>query len=201
MSQNGNKPIKAEQADRETELEQLRKEELSPHQEKAIELKLDGEPHSEIAQHSQVDRSRQTVSNWFNNNQHVKRAYRLRLEQKWGQAIDDSVGAVPKAIENIREEIASGDIDASFELLKAIGLYGEIHGVHKERQDAEVVKDEFSQRLLRTINRVDDKAHVIQSLNTIVKELSEDELSSLALALHDEERKEKLFGQIDGRSE
>jgi hypothetical protein len=95
---------------------------LSVEQENAIDVLLTGKTDRETAE--AVGVSRWTVQQW--RTQHP--LFRATLEQKraevWRGAQEKLRSLLRRAVENLGAAVEAGDLKASVELLKAVGMYG-----------------------------------------------------------------------------
>jgi hypothetical protein len=96
---------------------------LSIEQRNAIDLLIVGKSDQETA--DAVGVTRQTIFAWRTS--HL--VFQSELEQArgalWRLSAEQLRGMMSKALENIAAVIEKGDVKASFELLKAVGIYGD----------------------------------------------------------------------------
>jgi hypothetical protein len=115
-------------------------QELSIAQRNAIDLLIVGKTDQETA--DLVGVTRQTVQVW--RTEHL--LFQSELEQArgllWRVTAERLRGLMAKALDNIAKALDEGDVKASFELLKATGLYGspEINSVSDWRIDKRITQ-------------------------------------------------------------
>jgi hypothetical protein len=96
---------------------------LTHEMESAIDLLLTGKSDREVAE--LVGVSRWTVQGWRTSHPLFKATLAQRREEIFGGAVDRLCSLLAKALDNIAAEIeADGNVRWSFELLRAVGLYG-----------------------------------------------------------------------------
>jgi hypothetical protein len=95
---------------------------LSPEQEAAITLLLEGRTDQEVA--DIIGKARETVWRWKNNVPYFMASLEARRQEVFGVAVQRLRNLLSKAIDNIAKDIEDGDVKSSFELVKATGLHG-----------------------------------------------------------------------------
>jgi hypothetical protein len=95
---------------------------LSVEQENAIDLLLTGKPDREVAEQTGV--TRWTVQGWRTSHPLFMATLAQRRETLFSGAVDRMRSLLSKALDNITGAIESGDVSASFALVKATGLHG-----------------------------------------------------------------------------
>jgi hypothetical protein len=95
---------------------------LSMAQLNAIEWLMQG--HTEQETGDQVGVNRETVWHWRKEHPIFMAALEQRRSEVWRQAQERLRAMASKACENIAAAVESGSLKASFEVLKAIGIYG-----------------------------------------------------------------------------
>jgi hypothetical protein len=119
---------------------------LSIEQRSAIDLLIIGRSDGEVAETLGLHRS--TVWGW--RTQHL--VFQSELEQAcgalWRFSAERLRGMMTQALENIAGAIAKGDVKASFELLKAVGIYGnpEINHIRDWRLES-LIQQEAERRV------------------------------------------------------
>jgi hypothetical protein len=95
---------------------------LSVEQQNAIDLLILGKSDQEVAE--TIGRDRTTVWEW----RHAHPLFMATLERRraevWRQPQERLRSLMSKAVENLAAAVEDGDLKASIELLKAVGLYG-----------------------------------------------------------------------------
>jgi hypothetical protein len=96
---------------------------LSPEQENAIDLLILGKPDREVAELAGV--TRETVWHWRHEHPVFMATLERRRAEVWRQPQERLRSLLSKAVENLGQAVESGDLKASIELLKAVGMYGD----------------------------------------------------------------------------
>jgi transcriptional regulator with XRE-family HTH domain len=103
----------------------LQKIELSVEQLNAIELLITGASDQAVA--DQVGVSRQTITDWRNNNDEFAAQLERKRQALWVSHEDDLRSLITKAVEILRDAMQSKDervrIGAAVHVLRAVGLY------------------------------------------------------------------------------
>jgi hypothetical protein len=94
---------------------------LTPEQETAIELLLQGQTDQAVA--DAIDRDRTTLWNWKTRTPYFMATLEARRQEQFGQASQQLRNLLGKALSNIAGAIESGDVKASFEVIRATGLH------------------------------------------------------------------------------
>jgi hypothetical protein len=95
---------------------------LTPQQELAVDLLATGKTISEAA--NSIGVSRQTVSEWRNQDPVFEAALNERRQELWSGMSDRLRALLPKAISVLEESIERGDIRVAVAVLRATGLHG-----------------------------------------------------------------------------
>ncbi len=103
----------------------IQKIELSVEQLNAIELLVTGATDQAVA--DQIGLSRQTITDWRNNNNEFAATLERKRQALWATHEDDLRSLISKAIEILRQGMESKDqriaIGAAVHVLRAVGLY------------------------------------------------------------------------------
>jgi Homeodomain-like domain len=91
-------------------------------QERAIDLLLIGKSDAEVAQALHVGRT--TVWQWRTEHPLFRATLAQRRAEVWRTAQERLRSLLMTAVENLGKAVEAGDLKASVELLKAVGLYG-----------------------------------------------------------------------------
>jgi hypothetical protein len=94
---------------------------LTPEQEMAIELLLQGQTDQAVA--DAINRDRTTLWNWKTRTPYFMATLEARRQEQFGQASQRLRNLLEKALSNIAGAIESGDVKASFEVIRATGLH------------------------------------------------------------------------------
>jgi len=95
---------------------------LSPSQETALMLYLAGQSDTDVAQ--AVGVTRQTCWEWRRQHPVFMAELERRRAEVWRQPQERLRSLLSKAVENLAVGIEAGDLKASLEVLKAVGMYG-----------------------------------------------------------------------------
>jgi hypothetical protein len=95
---------------------------LSIAQENAIDLLITGATDGDVAAGVGVDRV--TVWQWRHDHPVFMATLQRRRAEVWRQPQERFRSLLSKAVENLASAVASGDLKASIEVLKAVGMYG-----------------------------------------------------------------------------
>ena len=95
---------------------------LTAQQELAVDLLATGKTITEAANALGV--TRQTVSEWRNQNPVFEAALNERREELWSGMIDRLRALLPKTLSVLEQAIDRGDIRATIAVLRAAGLHG-----------------------------------------------------------------------------
>ena len=95
---------------------------LTPEQETAIELLLQGQTDQAVA--DAIGRDRTTLWTWKTRTPFFMATLEARRQEQFGQSAQRLRNLLNKAIDNIAGDIEAGDVKSSFELVKATGLHG-----------------------------------------------------------------------------
>jgi hypothetical protein len=110
---------------------------LSQAQENAIDCLLAGMTDTETAADPRVSVVRQTVWEWRTENVLFIATLQQRRASLSSSTFERLRGLMGQAVNNIEKAIAAGDLSASFQLMKCLGMYGDgarngVHGSHVE---------------------------------------------------------------------
>ena len=94
---------------------------LTPQQEAAADLLAVGATVTDVA--AKVGVTRQTVSEWLNQDPSFQATFNRRRQDLWDRASDRLRALVPKALDALENAISEGDAKAALGVLKAAGLY------------------------------------------------------------------------------
>jgi hypothetical protein len=94
---------------------------LSPEQELAINLLLQGQSDQSVA--DAVGRDRTTLWAWKTRTPHFMATLEARRQEQFGQASQRLRNLLNKALDNVAGAIEAGDVKASFEVIRATGLH------------------------------------------------------------------------------
>jgi transposase-like protein len=94
---------------------------LTPQQEAAADLLALGGTITDVA--VKVGVTRQTVSEWLNQNPSFQAAFNRRRQDLWDRASDRLRALVPKALDILESAISEGDAKAALGVLRAAGVY------------------------------------------------------------------------------
>jgi hypothetical protein len=95
---------------------------LTPEQDMAIELLLQGQTDQAVA--DAIGRDRTTLWKWRTRVPSFMATLEARRQEVFGTAANRLRSLLDKAIDNIAKDIEDGDVRSSFELVKATGLHG-----------------------------------------------------------------------------
>jgi hypothetical protein len=95
---------------------------LTPEQDTAIELLLQGQTDQSVA--DAISRDRATIWRWKTRVPFFMATLEARRQEVFGVAVQRLRNLLGRAIDNIAADIESGDVKSSFELVKATGLHG-----------------------------------------------------------------------------
>lgn len=95
---------------------------LTPEQDAAIELLLQGQTDQAVA--DAIHRDRATIWRWKTRVPFFMATLEARRQEVFGVAVQRLRNLLSKAIDNITADIEAGDVKSSFELVKATGLHG-----------------------------------------------------------------------------
>jgi hypothetical protein len=146
----------------------LRWRELSIEQRNAIDLLIVGKSDQETA--DTIGVTRQTVWAWRTT--HLR--FQSELEQArgalWRLTAERLRGMMTKALDNIEAEIEAGDVKASFDLLRAVGIHGhpDINAVRDWRMDRLIQQQAEAQAAREGLSN--------EPLDVFLKELSGNEV-------------------------
>jgi hypothetical protein len=117
---------------------------LSQAQENALVLLLQGASDQEVGADPGVNVGRQRVWAWRNENPVFKAELQQRRANLYGSACERLRSLVSKAVENVAAKVEEGDYDASVDVLKCVGIFGNgtmnaVHGQDPERNFTELV--------------------------------------------------------------
>ena len=97
---------------------------LSVEQLNAIDILVQGKTDQETA--LAVGVARETVTRWRNDNPHFAAELNKQRKLIWGTNQDRLRSLTTKAVDTIETALEAGDSKAAVEVLKAVGLYGQI---------------------------------------------------------------------------
>ena len=97
---------------------------LSVEQLNAIDILVQGRTDQETA--DTVGVARETVTRWRNDNPHFKAELNRQRRLIWADSHDRLRALASKAVETLEVALDEGDSRAAVEVLKAIGLYGQV---------------------------------------------------------------------------
>jgi hypothetical protein len=111
---------------------------LTQAQENALLLLIQGKSDGEVAADPGVQVRRQTIWEWRHEHPVFQAELERRRAEVYRQAQERLRSLLSKAVENLAGLVESGDYDASLQVLKAVGMYGNgtmnaIHGQDPER--------------------------------------------------------------------
>jgi hypothetical protein len=120
---------------------------LSPAQETALTLYLAGQSDTNVAQ--AVGVTRQTCWEWRRQHPVFMAELERRRAEVWRQPQEHLRSLLSKAVDNLAAAVEDGDLKASIEVLKAVGMYGDdtMNAIHEQdpekliRQQAEAQVD------------------------------------------------------------
>jgi transposase-like protein len=95
---------------------------LSVQQQSAADLLAVGSTVTNVAE--QLGVSRQTVSAWLNQHPAFQAALNHRRQELWDGMTDRLRSLQPKALDVLENALATGNLKAAVEILKATGMYG-----------------------------------------------------------------------------
>ena len=97
---------------------------LSVEQLNAIDILINGKTDQETA--LAVGVARETVTRWRNDNPHFAAELNKQRRLIWGASQDRLRSLAGKAVDTIEAGLDAGDTKAAVEVLKAVGLYGQV---------------------------------------------------------------------------
>lgn len=97
---------------------------LSVEQLNAIDILVQGKTDQETA--LAVGVARETVTRWRNDNPHFAAELNKQRRLIWGTGQDRLRSLVSKAVDTIEAGLYAGDTKAAVDVLKAVGLYGQL---------------------------------------------------------------------------
>ena len=109
---------------------------LSVEQLNAIDVLVQGRTDQETAE--TVGVARETVTRWRNDNPHFTAELNRQRRLIWGNSHDRLRALASKAVDTLEVALTEGDAKVAMEVLKAVGLYGQV-GPPSEPEDAELV--------------------------------------------------------------
>mgnify|MGYP001036164746 CR=1 FL=1 len=109
---------------------------LSVEQLNAIDVLVQGRTDQETAE--TVGVARETVTRWRNDNPHFAAQLNRQRRLIWGNSHDRLRALASKAVDTLDLALQNGDARAAVEVLKAIGLYGQVQPPSGP-EDAELV--------------------------------------------------------------
>jgi hypothetical protein len=96
---------------------------LTVEQQNAIDLLILGKSDKETAEAVSVNRT--TIWEWRTTHPLFRVSLERRRAEVWRQPQERLRSLLSKAVENLGQAVESGDLKASIELLKAVGMYGD----------------------------------------------------------------------------
>ena len=93
---------------------------LTPEQDTAIELLLQGQTDQAVA--DAIGRDRTTLWAWKTRTPYFMATLEARRQEQFGQASQRLRNLLDKALDNVAGAIEAGDVKASFEVIRATGL-------------------------------------------------------------------------------
>ena len=109
---------------------------LSVEQMNAIDILVQGRTDQETAE--TVGVARETVTRWRNDNPHFTAELNRQRRLIWGDSHDRLRALASKAVDTLETSLDEGDSRVAVEVLKAIGLYGQVQPPSGP-EDAELV--------------------------------------------------------------
>ena len=109
---------------------------LSMEQMNAIDILVQGRTDQETAE--TVGVARETVTRWRNDNPHFTAELNRQRRLIWGDSHDRLRALASKAVDVLETSLGDGDSRVALEVLKAIGLYGQVQPPSGP-EDAELV--------------------------------------------------------------
>jgi hypothetical protein len=109
---------------------------LSVEQMNAIDILVQGRTDQETAE--TVGVARETVTRWRNDNPHFTAELNKQRRLIWGDSHDRLRALASKAVDTLETSLDEGDSRVALEVLKAIGLYGQVQPPSGP-EDAELV--------------------------------------------------------------
>lgn len=97
---------------------------LSVEQLNAIDLLVQGLADREVAE--KVNVARETVTRWRNENAVFQAELNRKRQEIWGAAANKLKCLVTQAVDVLETELQSGNLKAAIEVLKAVGMHGNI---------------------------------------------------------------------------
>ena len=97
---------------------------LSMEQMNAIDILVQGRTDQETAE--TVGVARETVTRWRNDNPHFTAELNRQRRLIWGDSHDRLRALASKAVDTLETSLDEGDFRVALEVLKAIGLYGQV---------------------------------------------------------------------------
>jgi len=97
---------------------------LTEQQTQAAALLAEGKPLAEVAEAIGADAP--AVGEWQASNPAFIAEVNRRRQEAWRQAQDRLRALVPKALDTLAQAVEAGDLKASVEVLKAVGVYGKV---------------------------------------------------------------------------
>ncbi len=107
-----------------TKQQARRVEPLTEQQAQAAALVAEGIALDDVA--ATIGEHTATVSEWREDNPAFIAEVNRRRREAWATAQDRLRALVPQALDALAEAVEAGDLKASFEVLKAVGIYGKV---------------------------------------------------------------------------
>jgi Homeodomain-like domain len=130
---------------------------LTIEQENAIDLLITGRSDRDTAE--AVGVNRMTVWQWRREHPVFMAALERRRAEVWRQPQERLRALLSKAVENLAAAVEDGDLKASIEVLKAVGMYGNatMNAIHQ--QDPEPLIAQEAERRVRREGLSEDPTH------------------------------------------
>jgi hypothetical protein len=135
---------------------------LFPEQENAVDLLILDTPNCEVAE--AVGVTRETVWHWRHEHPVFMAELERRRAEVWRAPQEKLRSLMGKAVANLAAAVEGGDLKASIEILKAVGMYGDgtMNAIHEQDPDV-IVRQQAEAELKR--KGISENAYVDQLID------------------------------------
>lgn len=154
----------------------LDKYDLSPKQIKAIDYKLSGHSHKEIADNIGV--SEVTISRWWNNDSDFADAYNEKQQQIFEGNANRLEDLITHAVSVIEDKVkVDGDIDSAFKLFDLLGVAGQVHEIAQNNKGDAVRLSESEQTMVEAFRKAPDQDTAIDMFLEFIRQSDDIEMN------------------------